>query len=67
MTEEKVTGFLHVGINENSEVVVNLPKDMTGHIVFSPNQARDFARVLLKQADSAEGKEVQNESMARRH
>jgi hypothetical protein len=43
-------GYLEVGCNLQGEVVVNLPKNMTGHIVFSPAQAQAFALSLMKQA-----------------
>lgn len=44
-------GVLQVGRNDRYEVVVNrLPK---GHIVFSPRQARHFARLLMKHAAEA--------------
>jgi hypothetical protein len=47
-------GFLQVGINHDGEVVVNLDHDRTGHIVFSPAQARAFARLLQAKAQEAE-------------
>lgn len=55
---DKTAGYLEVGINENDEVVINHPdlkpdKDGVGHIVFSPNQARNLAELLLKHADKA--------------
>lgn len=46
-------GELHVGANDKGEVVINLPCDMTGHIVFSPSQARHLAVVLIRQAAAA--------------
>lgn len=46
-------GELHVGANERGEVVVNLPRDMTGHICFTPAQARHLAVVLIRQAAAA--------------
>ena len=56
---DKITGFLEVGTNGRGEVVINhsdiMPDENgVGHIVFSPNQARDLARVLSKQADRAD-------------
>ena len=59
MKRDKVTGVLEVGTNGNGEVVINHPdlkpdKKGVGHIVFSPRQARNLARLLLKQADIAE-------------
>lgn len=48
------TGFLLVG-HDNREVVVNLDRDRTGHLTFSPQQARDFAWLLVKQADALDG------------
>ena len=56
---DKITGFLEVGLNDGGEIVVNHP-DLTpdengvGHIVFSPNQARNLARLLDKHADQSE-------------
>lgn len=52
-------GFLEVGITEKREVIINHPKlevdeNGLGHIVFSPNQARGLAKVLLEKADLAE-------------
>ena len=56
---DKVEGFVEVGCNESDEVVVNHPdlkpdENGVGHIVFSPKQARNFAKLLLKNADNAE-------------
>ena len=53
---DKIEGFLEVGTNGLGEVVVNLDHDRTGHIVFSPGQARQFANILVKQAALAEGR-----------
>jgi len=52
-------GVLEVGTNEFGEVVVNHPdlkpdKDGVGHIVFSPDQARSFARTLIRKANEIE-------------
>jgi hypothetical protein len=51
-------GSLEVGRNDRYEVVVNHPalkpdENGVGHIVFSPRQARRFARLLLKHASEA--------------
>ncbi len=46
-------GCLMVGIDpENREVVVNLDRDRNGvgHITFSPDQARNLARLLIEKA-----------------
>jgi hypothetical protein len=48
------SGVLQIGINDAHEVVVNLPHDMTGHIVFSPQQARGLADTLIRKAVEAE-------------
>lgn len=48
------SGFLEVGTNDDYNVVVNLPHDMTGHVVFSPNQARALADTLTAKARAAE-------------
>lgn len=55
---DKITGVLEVG-SIGGEVVVNHPdlkpdENGVGHIVFSPNQARNLAALLLKQAAIAE-------------
>jgi hypothetical protein len=47
-------GALEVGTNAMHEVVINLPHDMTGHIVFSPSQARGLADMLLRKVHEAE-------------
>jgi hypothetical protein len=51
-------GFLEVGTDGRGYVVVNHPDlkpdaDCVGHIVFSPNEARAFALLMLKKADVA--------------
>jgi hypothetical protein len=51
---ENGAGMLEVGTNEKHEVVINLPRDMTGHIVFSVEQARMLASTLNSQAFMAE-------------
>jgi hypothetical protein len=50
-----IEGFLEVGVDERGDVVVNHPdlkpdENGVGHIVFSKNQARSFAHLLLKHA-----------------
>ena len=52
---DKITGHLEVGTNDNGEVVINHPdlkpdENGVGHIVFSPDQARNLARLLLLKA-----------------
>jgi hypothetical protein len=44
------SGFLEVGINERHEIVINLPRDMTGHIVFSVAEALHLSSVLAIKA-----------------
>ena len=61
---DKVEGFLEVGRNEQEEIVVNHPdlkpdENGVGHIVFSVNQARNLAQLLLKHAGDAEHAIVQ--------
>lgn len=51
-------GTLEVGTNGAGEVVINHPdlnpdENGVGHIVFSVEQARNLAYILLKKADSA--------------
>lgn len=48
-------GELQIGANDKREVVINLPTDMTGHICFTPHQARHLAVVLIRQAAAAAG------------
>lgn len=53
-------GFLEVGVTaDGRHVIVNHPEIDTdeegcGHIVFSPAQAREFARLLLECADESD-------------
>lgn len=47
-------GILEVGTNERHEVVINLPHDMTGHIVFSVEQAEGLAATLTRKAREAQ-------------
>jgi hypothetical protein len=54
-----VAGTLEVGSNGRGEVVINHPELVpdargVGHIVFSPAQAHNLARILNKQAKLAE-------------
>lgn len=51
---DKGPGFLEVGTNDKHEVVINLPRDMTGHIVFSADQARALSVTLMAKAREAE-------------
>ena len=51
---ESGPGFLMVGHNENGEVVINLDHDRTGHVVFTPQEARYLGHLLLHKADRAE-------------
>lgn len=58
----KAGGNLWVGLNVRNEVVINHPlldadKDGIGHIVFSPQQARNLATLLLTHARAAEQNE----------
>lgn len=60
MTTDKITGELLVGRDDYGQVVINLDAETVagfsledgGYIVFSPNQARNLAALLLKHADS---------------
>jgi hypothetical protein len=57
---DKIEGFLEVGHTEDTfDVVVNHPdlkpdENGVGHIVFSPAQARNLAKLLLEHADEAQ-------------
>ena len=68
---DKIDGYLEVGCNDRGEVVVNHPDlkpdaNGVGHIVFSPNQARHLAQMLLnKAAESEREPRQQNEVTAR--
>ncbi len=54
---EKIGGFLHVGFDPTiNEVIINLDKDRTGHLTFSPKQARQLAALLTKKAAEVEMK-----------
>ena len=62
VAEKSAGGFLYVGTTGHREVVINHPdidpdKDGNGHIIFTPDQARSLAYLLLGKADEAE-KEV---------
>lgn len=51
-------GFLEVGRNNRFEIIVNHPdlkadENGVGYIVFSPRQARHFARLLMRHASEA--------------
>jgi hypothetical protein len=48
------SGALEVGTNAMHEVVINLPRDMTGHIVFSIEQAEGLAATLTRKAREAQ-------------
>lgn len=67
---DKVAGHLEVGTNEQGEVVVNHPdlqpdENGVGHIVFSPNQARNLAELLQRKASEAE-REIREKAEAER-
>lgn len=49
-------GFLEVGVNGQRQVVINLDHDRTGHVVFSPSEARTLAGILSRKAKEAEKK-----------
>lgn len=56
--KDKISGVLEVGFL-NGEVIINHPdlkpdENGVGHIVFSPNQARNLARLLMEKANDAE-------------
>jgi hypothetical protein len=66
---DKIEGFLEVG-TDGGEVIVNHPdlkRDEQGiaHIVFSPNQARNLAAILQKQARIAEDFAFEKEEQER--
>lgn len=52
-------GFLEVGTNGTGQVIVNHPdlqpdQNGVGHIVFSADEARNLASLLLRKAEDAE-------------
>ncbi len=57
---DKIEGFLEVGIDPDSfEIIVNHPdlkpdENGVGHIVFSVNQARNLAYLLIRKSNEAE-------------
>lgn len=58
---DRVEGYLEVGLNEaGNEVVINHPdlkpdENGVGHIVFSADQARNLARLLMEKAREIDG------------
>lgn len=68
---DNIGGYLEVGLNDNDEVVINHPdlkpdEDGVGHIVFSPQQARNLAMLLLKHADDAATASIRKSERLRR-
>lgn len=63
---QQTAGVLEVGHNDHGEIVVNHPNILQdengGHIVFSVEQARAFARLLLKRADQLTGTRPSDEN-----
>lgn len=58
-------GTLEVGTNDRHEVVINLPRDMTGHIVFSVEQAEGLAATLTRKAREAQRAQLEAVEAAR--
>jgi len=63
---------LEVGVNKDCEVVINHPdlkpdENGVGHIVFTPAQARNLARILNKQARLADRAILANGIRRRAH
>jgi hypothetical protein len=59
--KDGVEGYLQIGVNSCGEVVVKYPdlqldRAGLGCTIFSPRQARRFARLLVKHADSIDRK-----------
>lgn len=68
---DKISGYLEVGTNDKGEVVVNHPdikpdENGVGHIVFSPNQARSLANLLLQKAAKADSESALRRTAAGR-
>lgn len=56
---DRIGGHVEIGTNGKGEVVFNHPAMLVdesgdGHIIFSPNQARELAASLRRKADDAE-------------
>jgi hypothetical protein len=66
--KDKVSGTLFVGPNGKGEVVINIPADAikdfapdgSGHLIFSPNQARGLGELMIFQAVKIDGIEHSN-------
>jgi hypothetical protein len=56
--DESGPGFLTVGTGDGPkpEVIINLDHDRTGHVTFSPDEARGLAALLMKKATEAEAR-----------
>jgi hypothetical protein len=52
-SHESGRGMLGVGVDDARQVVVNLDRDRTGHIVFSQQEAREFGALLIRKAEEA--------------
>jgi hypothetical protein len=52
-SHESGRGMLGVGFNDARQVVVNLDRDRTGHIVLSQQEAREFGALLIRKAEEA--------------
>lgn len=55
---DKIKGVLEVGCNDKHEIVINHPdlepdENGVGHIIFSVDQAKNLAHLLLNKADEA--------------
>ncbi len=56
-----MNGWLEVGLTQDErQVIINHPELKTdengcGHIIFSPDEARALAQLLLKKADECHG------------
>lgn len=67
---DKIEGYLEVGANDQGEVVINHPdlkpdENGVGHIVFSPEQARNLARLLFKHSNEIEAAAIRKAAQER--
>jgi len=46
---------LTVGVGDQGHVIINLGGQRIGYLFFTPQQARDFAKALKRNADLSEG------------
>ena len=56
-TKSPGAGFMLIGVDPHrGEVVMNLDRDRTGHIAFTPDQARAVAQKMITKAFEVDGR-----------